>query len=107
MLIFMIFVQPSVLSGPKVAANFLLAESTKDFAVFRLECCLTGLTGLLRFVNVSATEHTGVLCCNLQTWIGRALCQNVEVQDAHYPTRVTQYMRLAPAGKHVDYGYCA
>ena len=88
MLIFMIFVQPSVLSSPKVAANIFLAESTKDFALFRLECCLTGLTGVLRFVNVSATEHTGVLCCDLQTCIGCALCQNVEVQDAHYPTRL-------------------
>ena len=40
--------------------QFFLAESTKDFTVFRLDCCLTGLTGLLRFVNVSATEHMGV-----------------------------------------------
>lgn len=44
--------------------------------------------GVLRFVNVSATEHTGVLCCDLQTCIGCALCQNVEVQDAHYLTRL-------------------
>lgn len=106
MLIFIILQTMQCYPVLKQLPMFLSREHQK-FAVFRLECCLTCLTGLLSFVNVSVTQHMGVCCCSLQTCIGHALCQNNQVQDAHYLTRITQYMRLTPAGKHVDYFYCA